>query len=59
MDIVEQIVAFATDLDKLVSKYGKEFNLPAAAVIGILHMQIRFIEDDVIKRDEEEDEHKD
>lgn len=49
----EQQARFAGDLKTLVDRYAQEFDLDAVAVIGILSMQIRAIQDDVIRRVED------
>jgi hypothetical protein len=39
----EQIEAFADELDKLVSRYEKEFDLSAAGAIGVLQFKTHAI----------------
>jgi hypothetical protein len=41
----EQLSAFAEDLANLVDRYAHEFDIKACAIVGILMMQIRFIQD--------------
>ena len=53
MDQQEQIAAFADELDRLVNHYGDEFDLSGAAVIGVLMMKIRLIQDDAIRRQDD------
>ena len=56
MDQQEQIAAFADELDRLVNHYGDEFDLSGAAVIGVMMMKIRLIQDDAIRRQDDPDE---
>lgn len=46
----QQQAAFAGELKALLDRYALEFDLDAVAAIGILSMQIRAIQDNVIRR---------
>jgi len=46
----DQLRAFAGELHDLVRRYADEFDVDAVAVLGILRMQMRVIEDDLIER---------
>lgn len=48
MDHLEQLNAFAVDLQILVGRYMDEFDLPTASLIGALMMQIRLVEDEQV-----------
>jgi hypothetical protein len=50
----EQITAFAGELDNLVARYEKEFNLSVAGAIGVLHLKIYAIEKAANDNDDEE-----
>lgn len=39
MNHIEQIKAFEADLDKLVTRYCEEFDLPLASAIGVLEIK--------------------
>lgn len=39
MEETEKIDAFASDLDRLVERYRKEFCITYAAVVGTLHIK--------------------
>ena len=54
----DQQRAFAGDLKSLIDRYADEFDLDAVAVIGILTMQIRVIQDDMIRRVDNDEEPK-
>lgn len=55
MSPAEQITAFAAALDKLVDNYRHEFDLPYAAVVGVLHLKAHLLcaEASAIDEDEE------
>jgi len=56
MNLKEQINALAGDLDTLIDKYRTEWNLPYAAVTGILSMKITVLELEVIELFDEQEE---
>ena len=56
MDLKQQINALARDLDDLVDQYRREWDLPYAAVTGILSMKIHILELEVIEIFNEQEE---
>jgi hypothetical protein len=48
----EQNARFALELKSLIDRYAQEYELDAVAVLGIMRMQIRYIENDLIRRSE-------
>lgn len=49
----DQIVAFAGDLDILISRYEREFELNTMAACGVLMMKIRMLQDGAIEGSQE------
>lgn len=49
----EQIRHFAAELDKLVSRFAEEYDLPNASVIGALEMKIHAINRSAWEEEEE------
>lgn len=54
MNAKEQTDAFSNDLDNLVERYAKEFDLSYAQVVGVLHMKIWLLCEDASNRDDDE-----
>lgn len=54
MTAKEQTDAFASDIDSLVERYAKEFDLSYAQVVGVLHMKIHLLCQDASERDDDE-----
>ena len=44
MDSMEQIQCFAASLDRLVEEFRTEWDLPSAAVLGVLSMKKTMLE---------------
>ncbi len=42
----EQTEAFAGELDKLIDRYCDEFDLPYAAVVGVMHFKTHLLMQD-------------
>jgi hypothetical protein len=36
----DQVEQFGNDLDRLVNRYAQEYDLPVAAIVGVLHFKI-------------------
>jgi len=51
---IQQVAAFANDLDNLVDRYEQEFDLTYVEVIGVLHLKTH-----LLCRDAEEDDAED
>lgn len=51
----EQTKAFGDDLDALVERYRKEFDLSLAQAVGVLQVKIHGLIDDVRNKDDDED----
>jgi len=49
----EQAVAFATELDALVSRFGDEFDLLAVTAVGVLMTKAHLIMDEQTRDDDE------
>ena len=54
MDKKEQIEAFADEIERVVGRFGDEFDLSSAAACGVLLMQIRNIQDAAMRRNDPE-----
>ncbi len=52
MSPADQRAAFAGALFDLVQHFSNEFDLDSVSVLGMLRMQMRAIEDDLIERSE-------
>ena len=51
MSRIQQVAAFANDLDNLIDRYEQEFDLTYVEVIGVLHLKTH-----LMCRDAEEDD---
>lgn len=56
MDQVDQIDALANELDRMIDRFVKEYDLSCASIVGILHMKIHIIEKQAIEEFEEGEE---
>lgn len=43
MDQKEQTFAFGDELDKLISRFGNEFDITYASIVGVLQMKIHLL----------------
>lgn len=43
MDAAEQIAHFESDLDNLVERYRKEYDISYASMIGMLHLKAHIL----------------
>lgn len=50
MNSDHEVAAFAQDLAALCDRYSQEFDLSTAAAIGVLLIQIRMLEDELLDR---------
>jgi len=53
MDYSEQTAAFCGDLERLIDRYGKEFDLTYATVIGVLNLALARIVEDALNMEKE------
>jgi len=56
VDEKTQIDCFNTDLDRLIQKYGDEFDLSLASMIGTLQVKIHELVANSLDQDDEEDD---
>ena len=56
MDEKTQIGCFQTDLNRLVERYGDEFELSLASMIGTLQIKIHELVANAIDQNDEEDD---
>lgn len=54
----QQIEAFAGELDKLVDRFCDEYDLPYAAVVGVLSFKTKLLMDDWESSDSEDTDDK-
>lgn len=54
MNDKQQIQAFADDLDNLIERYRREFDLSYAGVVGALHMKAYIMCKEASNQEEEE-----
>lgn len=56
----EQITHFANDIDNLVERYRREYDISYAAILGVLNMKIHLLCEEATARanelDDEDDE---
>lgn len=50
MDKERQLAAFADDLAALIDRYAQEFELSTAAACGIMLLQIRLLQDELLEK---------
>lgn len=55
MSRIQQVAAFANDLDNLIERYEQEFDLTYVEVIGVLHLKTHLICVDAVADDEEDE----
>lgn len=55
MSRIQQVAAFANDLDNLIERYEQEFDLTYVDVIGVLHLKTHLICVDAAADDEGEE----
>ncbi len=56
MDEKTQIGCFNEDLDRLIQRYGDEFDMSLAAMVGTLHVKIHELVANSIDQDDEEED---
>ena len=56
VDEKDQIGCFDTDLDRLLQRYGDEFDMSLAAMVGTLQIKIHELVANSIDQDDEEDD---
>lgn len=54
MNHIEQITHFHSEINKVVKRFTSEYELPAVSAVGVLLLEARLIQDNVIKEHEEE-----
>jgi hypothetical protein len=53
---IQQVAAFANDLDNLIERYEQEFDLTYVEVIGVLHLKTHLLCTDAAADDDEDAE---
>jgi len=52
MSPTDQIIALESDLNKLIDRYRMEFEMPYAAVIGVLQLKVVLLCNEAAKGDD-------
>lgn len=53
MNSNDQIIALESDLNKLIDRYRAEFEMPYAAVVGVLQLKVVLLCNKVERKEEE------
>lgn len=53
MNHIEQITHFHSEISKVVKRFTSEYELPAVSAVGVLLLEARLIQDNVIKESED------
>lgn len=57
MEVSDQIQAFGADIDRVIERYIDEFDLPAAALIGVITLiQAQLVERALYVDEDDDDE---
>jgi hypothetical protein len=56
VDEKDQIGCFESDLDRLIQRYGDEFDMSLAAMVGTLQIKVHELVSNSIDQDDEEDD---
>jgi hypothetical protein len=56
VDEKDQIGCFESDLDRLIQRYGDEFDMSLAAMVGTLQIKIHELVANSLDQDDEEDD---